>query len=322
MPRHLKQLLTLTVSALFLLAGESLCAAAGREVNDKELKKAEKVLAKLNELQEAAARPDSYKTIAKKLYPDLFINVAGLRDGDLKMDLTTAVFLHEKAYALLRDNDLTIARCDNEARDLYRNLCTARASLTRAQLLIAKARLHWTWAAATIRFHRGQRDSETIAIISDIRKERAIDLSLAERSLVLLKSVDEKVDSYSSLGEFEERGRIAHVSFDELSKDFKTVAAATRQLLSSLPRSPLYYNLQNALSSYSDGLFWWQKTYTRKQMVVNANNWTEPAKPLPLGFEAAAVNYTVVCNWRNARKYIASAVIEIERAREKRPDAE
>jgi hypothetical protein len=148
-----------------------------------------------------------------------------------------------------------------------------------------------------------------------IERERVVDLTLAERAVTVLKSLDEKVNAYPSVAEFEEHGRVALVSFDRLSSDFKIVAATTRQLLSSLPRSPIYYNLQNALSSYSDGLFWWQKTYRRKEMVVSANNWTAPDTPNARGFDAGVVDYTVVCNWRNARKYITKAAIEIERAR-------
>jgi hypothetical protein len=168
-----------------------------------------------------------------------------------------------------------------------------------------------------IRFYGGGRDALTIATVSEMRRERAIDVTLAERAVTLLKTVDEKVNAYPSLAEFEEHGRVAQVPFDQLSSDFKTVASNARQLLSSLPRSPIYYNLQNALSSYGDGLFFWEKTYRRKAMVVNANNWVEPDAPKARALDAGVVDYTVVCNWRNARKYITKAANEIERARDK-----
>jgi hypothetical protein len=146
-----------------------------------------------------------------------------------------------------------------------------------------------------------------------MRRERAVDLTLASDALTHLKSLDEKVNAYPSLGEFEEHGRVALVSFDQLSGDFREVSATVRQLLASLPRSPVYYQLQNALSSYSDGLFYWQQTHGRKEMVVNASNWTAPAANNPRALDASTVDYTVVCNWRNARKCLTRAGVEIER---------
>jgi hypothetical protein len=312
------------MSAFILLAGESLCPAKGTTPGAQELKKAEKVLTQLAELQTASADPDTYKAAVSKLYPKLFINVASLRESDLKTDLSTAAFLYEKAYGLEHSNDASAADCNKEVRELYRNLCLRRGSQTGAQLLLAKAQLHAGWARALIRFYRGNTDASTVATLSEIKKERSIDMTLAESAVAILKTLDAEVNSYSSLGEFEERKAVARVSFDKLSSDFEFVATTAQQLLSSLPRNLLYYQLQNALNSYSDGLFWWQKTHTRREAaaVVSINNWTEPATRKPLGFDAGTINYTVICNWRKARKHIANAAVEIERGRNTRSDAD
>jgi hypothetical protein len=305
------------MSAFILLAGENLCPAKGTTPGDKELKTAEKVLTKLAELQTASTNPNAYKAAVSKLYPKLFINVADLHESDLKTDLSTAAFLYEKAYDLERGNDASAPDCSNEVRELYKNLCLRRGNQTSVQLLLAKAQLHAGWAEAVIRFYRGNTDASIVATLSEIKKERSIDMILAERAVAILKTLDGEVTSYSSLGEFEERNEVARVSFDKLSGDFETVATIAQQLLSSLPRNLLRYQLQNALNSYSDGLFWWQKTHTRRAAVtvVSVNNWTEPASQKPIGFDAGTINYTVICNWRKARKHIANAVIEIERAR-------
>ncbi|HEV7374718.1 MAG TPA: hypothetical protein VGN95_08370 [Pyrinomonadaceae bacterium] len=313
------------MSGFILLAGESLCPAKGITPGDQELKKAEKVLTKLDELQTASADPNAYKAAVSKLYPKLFINVASLRESDLKTDLSTAAFLYEKAYGLERSNDASAADCNNEVRELYRSLCLRRGNQTTARLLLAKAQLHAGWAGALIRFYRGNTDASIVATLFEIKKERSIDMTLAESAVAILKTLDGEVNSYSSLGEFEERNEVARVSFDKLSGDFETMATTLQQLLSSLPRNLLYYQLQNALNSYSDGLFWWQKTHARRAgaaAVVSVNNWTEPALQKPLGFDADTINYTVICNWRKARKHIANAAVEIERARNTRSDSD
>jgi hypothetical protein len=323
MPRHLNKLLCIALYAFILLAGESLCLATGRAPGAQELKKAEKVLAKLNELQTASADPDAYQRAVRKLYPKLFINVASLPEGDLKTDLSTAAFLYQQARGIERGDDA--ADCVNEVRGLYRNLCLKRGNPTRAQLLLAKAQLHTNWAEALVRFYRGNMDALTVATIALIEKERSIDLKLAESAVAIIRTLDAEVNSYSSLGEFEEHNAVARVSFDKLSKDFETSGGTAQQLLSSLPRNPLYYHLQNALNSYSDGLFWWEKTHARREAsaaVVSVNNWTEPAPEKPLGLDVETINYTVVSNWRKARKHIATAWDEIERARNNRPTAE
>jgi hypothetical protein len=321
MPRHLNKLLTIAIFVFIHLAGESLCPAKGTTPGDKELKKAEKVLTRLAKLQTASTDPNAYKAAVSKLYPKLFINVASLRESDLKTDLSTAAFLYEKAYDLERSNDASAADCNNEVRELYRNLCLGRSNQTSVQLLLAKAQLHAGWAEALIRFHRRNTDASIVATLSEIKKERSVDMTLAESAVAILKTLDGEVNSYSSLGEFEERNAVARVSFDKLSSDFETVATAAQQLLSSLPRNLLYYQLQNALNSYSDGLFWWQKTHTRREAaVVSVNNWSEPASQKPLGFDAGTINYTVICNWRKARKHIANAAVEIERVRNSRSD--
>jgi hypothetical protein len=322
MPRHLNKILTITLSAFILLAGESPCPAKGTTPVAHELKKAEKVLTKLAELQTASTNPVAYKAVAGKLYPKLFINVAALRESDLKTDLLTAAFLYQKAYDLERSNDASPADCNNEVRELYRNLCLRRSNQTSTQLLLAKAQLHAGWAEALIRFYRGSTDASTVATLSEIKQERSIDMTLAERAIAILKTLDEEVNSYSSLGEFEEGKTVATVSFDKLSGDFESVATTAQQLISSLPRNLLTYQLQNALNSYSDGLFWWQKTHTRRgAAVVSISNWTEQASQKPLGFDASTINYAVTCNWRKARKHLANAAIEIERTRNTRSDS-
>jgi len=315
MPPHLNRLLTIAISAFILLAAESIRFAKNTAPSDKELRRAEKVLTKLVALQTLSTNTTIYAATVKKFYPDLYVSVSGLREGGLKTDLSTAVFFYERAYLSERDDNTARADCDLEVRAVYRNLCAARVDQTRAQLLHAKAGLHTAWASAHFRYYRGYTDDRTISTLSALATERSIDINLANRLVALLKTLDDEVNTYSSLGDFEERNAVAKVSFAKLSHDFKSIAPTAYSLLSSLPRNSLTYHLQNALNSYSDGLFWWEKTYRQREMVVSVNNWTEPASRNPLGFDAGGINYAVVCQWRKAARHIASAAVEIERAR-------
>jgi hypothetical protein len=315
MPRHLKTLVCLFVSVLFLFVGQDFARATERPSADKDLKKAQRILDKLAALTRAASTPSNFKSTVNTSYPELYVKVSSLREGLLKTDLATAVYLHEKAFLAQREGDTTSVDCGLEVRDLYRNICRTNGGLTRAQLLLAKAQLHMDWADSLIRYYRGARDLQTVNTIAEIDRERLIDLRLSEGFVSVLQTLERDVNSYASLGEFEAHNRVAKVSFDQLSNDFKRASAACLPVLTSLPRNSLTYHLQNALNSYADGLFWWQKTYKRKEAVVSVQNWTEPPPRNPLGFDAAGIDYAVVSNWRKAGRHIAIAQVEIERSR-------
>lgn len=166
-----------------------------------------------------------------------------------------------------------------------------------------------------MRYQRGASDTETMSALSQMEAERAIDLKLARQAIDILKTLDEKVISYSTLGEFEQRGAVAEISFESFVKDYMRVAGVVDAILASLPRSVIYYQLQNARDSYHDGLFWWKKTYRRAEAVISANSLLESDQLKTLRMEPGAVNYTVVCNWRGGRKYIEKAETEMARAR-------
>lgn len=313
MPRHLKLIFTLAVFAVSLTSSATASLASTAPLSSKELTKAEKILVKLGELERVTAASD-HRSLLRANYPELYVAVSSLHDSDLKTDLATAIYLYEKALLVASVGDTAVGDCEKELRSSYRNLCTG-GQLTRAEFLLAKARLHTTWAAASVRYARGSRDVVTLEAISQIARERSLDLALSARVVNVLRGFEQDAISYSSLGDFEEHARIARVSFDEFSTRFRSASDAAYSLLRSLPRNSLTYHLLGALNSYSDGLFWWQKTYRRKEAVVSANNWTEPASANPLGLRAETIEYSVVCIWRKAARHIASATTEIERGR-------
>lgn len=283
-----------------------------------EVKKAENVIAKLRQLEELTARsPDfeSYRALVNKLSPDLFIRSAELADGDLKTDLTTAIFLYDEALQEFQGaHDLRVV-CADEPRVAYARLCADPRNDSLPKLLWAKARLHTTWAVAVINYSRGANDLTTTALLAERRRESAVDLVLAQRAVATLGILEREVCNYSSLGEFEAHGKLALVSFERFSRDAAEQLPVIDRVLRSLPRSPLFYSIYHARNAYLDGLFWWRKTYRLKEMVVSANSFTEPEEMKLSNMDANVVNYTVAIHWRKAIKHTREAERIIEASR-------
>lgn len=284
-------------------------------LSDKDVKKAEKIILKLHRLETVSASPvdfRAYKVEVAELYPGLFVDASELGESDLKTDLTTAVFLYERAYRAASDSGARIADCDGEAREIYLKLCREGrdGGGSPAGLLWSKARLHTKWAAAVARSYRGAAEPETLAALSEIEAERKVDIVLAEEALVTLKGVAARVGDYSSMEAFEGAMRAKKISFEELSREISEALSAVDQVLASLPRGRLYLMLHNARCCYMDGLFWWGKTYRTQARTVSANNLVA-ADPLKvIGLPAGAANGTVMANWRSALKYTK----EVEKA--------
>ena len=284
-------------------------------LKEREIKKGEGVIAKLRRIEQlttSAPDFDSYKRLIDKLYPTLFIEAADLGDNDLKTDLTTAVFLYDEALERFHDSDRAESNCKDEMRPVYAKLCADPQNDTTPKLLWAKARLHTRWAVAVVDYNRGIRDAATLAALEEMERERARDITLAERAVDALRALEQEVCSYSSLAEFQEKRALAKVPFERFSKDAQAALQKVDLVLNDLPRSPLFYSLYHARNSYSDGLFWWQKSYRQKEMVVNANHFNRPDELKTLNLDAGTVNYTVAINWRKAINHTRQAASIIE----------
>lgn len=272
-------------------------------LREKDIKKGESIITKLRRLEQfTSATIDlrNYRTLVNKMYPGLFVQVAELKDSDLKTDLTTAVFLYEQAFQELDGSGKRDFNCQDERRSVYAKICVENKSDAVSKFLLAKARLHTDWADSIIKYHRGARDSSTLKVLEEMRSERRNDLVLAGKAVTALKTLEEKVYAYSSLAEFEERGALAHVSFERFATAAANVLRSVDIILQSLPRAPLFYSLYKARNAYGDGLFWWQKTYRRKMMVVEVNSLNERDEVKSLNLDPSVTNYTVAINWREA----------------------
>jgi hypothetical protein len=275
--------------------------AGGQALREKDVRKGEEIVAALRRMERVSDFQD-YGALADKLYPSLFAKVSELREGDLKTDLTTAVFLYEQALGEWKNRPAASFDCAGELREVYARVCAEDKGATVVGFLRAKARLHTLWADAQIRFHKGASDAATIAALGEMRAERRRDLALAEEALAALRTLEQEVHVYPSLAQFQERAALARVSFEQLSEDAASVLQKVDRILQSLPRGPVFYPLYHARNFYSDGLFWWKKTYRRKQMVVEVNSFTEPDDAQSLNMAPEAIDYTVSVNWRNAAR--------------------
>jgi hypothetical protein len=311
----IKLVLVSAALAFTILGGVAYGASPAASLGDKDVRKAEKIIAKLHRLEEAVASPidfRTYKADINGLYPGLFVDTSELGESDLKTDLSTAVFLYERAYRTGPDSGARITDCDGETRGIYLNLCLEiqEHDGSPARLLWSKARLHTKWAEAIVRSYRGATGPGTIAELSEIEAERKVDIALAERALAALKNLAARVGDYPSGEAFEDAVRAKRISFEQLTQEMAAALSTVDQALASLPRGRLYLLLHNARSSYREGLYWWGKTYRLQQKTVSVNNLTAPDPLKVNGLSASTVNNTVLANWRSALRYTQ----EVEKA--------
>jgi hypothetical protein len=284
-------------------------------LTEKDVARAESIIAKLRGMERLTvegADSEKRRKLVEKIYPGLFIQVAELRASDLKTDLTTAVFLYEEALRGQSGSNSISLDCKDEPRALYAKLCVENQAGNLPDFLRAKARLHTNWAEGLVNYHRGIVDSATASVLEEIREERRNDLMLAGQALAALNSLEKKIYNYSSLADFEEHRKLASQPFEQFFEDAAEALQSIDRILLSLPRGPLFYPLYHARNSYTDGLFWWQKTYRRSQLVVNVNAFHEPDEMKSSRLDAGAANYAVVINWRNAIRHTREAASMIE----------
>lgn len=131
--------------------------------------------------------------------------------------------------------------------------------------------------------------------------------TLAARSIVALKKLEKEVLVYRSLGEFEAHGRIARVSFEAFTENLNRVTAEVQPLLAHLPPGRFKTEISNALASYRDGAFWWQKINQPRVVNVSALSAANfDRTPSDTAF-LSTVPYTVAIHWRQAGRYLKRA---------------
>ena len=295
------------------LSAPAAAAQFSTALSERDVQKAEKIIAKLHRLEEVVT-PDadlnSRKAEIRGLYPSLFVDVSELHESDLKTDLTTAVFLYEAAYRARLGAGARGVNCADEIRVTYLKLCLETPADDSFGLLRAKARLHARWGAAVVRYYRGARDPNTLGELSEIETERKVDRSLAERAVESLKRLGGKLGVSSPGGAFDETPEVNNSSYKRLAAEGSEVLSTVERILASLPRGRLRLLLHNAWGSCREGLYWWGKTYLRERKTVSANELVSPDPLKVIGLPTDVVKSTVRANFKNAFKY----TLEAERA--------
>ncbi|MET0648669.1 MAG: hypothetical protein ABW208_18820 [Pyrinomonadaceae bacterium] len=302
-------------AALLLALTFAVRAAAAdgeRALSDGDVRRAEKVLAKLRLLHEAADAGDAgaYRTLASKLYPDLFVKVAELQPGDVSTDLSTAVFLAEQLGRTWSAAGAQAAVCTGERPDTYLPLCLNLRGGSARQLLLAKSRLHARWAEALLKNGRGAADAETAHSLAEVRAARANDQLIAAHIVETLRLLEAPPTPSPAVAGIRER---FDASASGAGADNAKFAEALREagvLLTWLPRSPTFYHLLSARQAYADGLWWHGKARQAKSLVISAKNFApDPLKDLRLNAEQ--VTATARANWMSATKHTRLAELSL-----------
>jgi hypothetical protein len=291
---------------LFVLDAEAL--AEKNKASSAQLSRAEGILIKLRELEQATTSLDEFQRRAAKFYPSLFSEVAELAEGDLKTDLTTAVFLHEAIYRHWSD-DADPVNCKDLPREVYRKIC--RSGESRRQFQVEKARLHSNWAAAVVRQARGANDQPTLLQISEMRAAREEDIRLASLAISALQEIGERIIAHPSLRAYEESRELACVSYEQFAPELAATLVLVDQILTHLPRGPLHQALRNARNGFREGETWWRRNRRSEEKTVAASDLSAPDFVKLAHLNPDAVAYTVVSNWRKATNSLREAEILI-----------
>lgn len=281
--------------------GDAVTSPALRE---KDVRRAEKVLAQLQSLDEAAAANDesAYRARVSKFYPGLFVAVADMRQSDLQTDLSTAVFLYEKVGRTWLGAGAATADCARERPDIYLPLCLELRGGTLRQLLLAKARLHARWAVAVARDYRGERGPETARALSEIKAARANDLLIAAHIVETLKSLEELLNSSQTSAGYQASRAASKAGAAGPDGKLDDALVLAADLLAWMPRGPAFYQLSAARLAYADGLSWSQKARQSKALVISVNGF-QPDPLKNLGMDAEQVTAAAEADWKSAARY-------------------
>jgi len=137
---------------------------------------------------------------------------------------------------------------------------------------------------------------------NETRDERV----LAARTIKALKRLESEIIVYRSLGDFEDQGKLARVPLVQFANDLLAVTNEVEPMLSRMPQSRLKTEITNALYSYRDGAFWWEKIDQPRVVHISALTSTETGTSSDSAF-LATVPYTVAIHWRQANRYLKRA---------------
>lgn len=289
-----------------------------KPLRPRELALAERVLHRLDVMLGATSGPEgasALRTAYKKFYPDLLIDTAGMRDGDLKTELDTAVFIFER---LARDWQMLgglKANCEAQRGDTYLPLCLGLHDGSERGLLLAKAKLHTRWGRALVKHARGLDDAATHKLLSELKEARRTDLIFADAALAHCRRLGLLFKARTaSAGSDEDFVGLAEDTL--LRKNAAQLINEADLYVASLPRSSLRYRLEAALAAYRDGLFWLDRLGRTAARVIPLDKMIETTHDR-LGTPPESVRAALSANLIRGRRYTnkaESALLEARRA--------
>ncbi len=137
--------------------------------------------------------------------------------------------------------------------------------------------------------------------------EGTADQVLATRAMLLLKRLDDDVIVYRSLGEFEQGRKLARVSLVDFKLHLREASIEVASISPQLTDTRLKRELMNAVASYRDGAFYWERVFQPRVIDVSALT-PESSRAPSDSFLLANSPYTVAIYWRQAHKYFQRAV--------------
>ena len=153
----------------------------------------------------------------------------------------------------------------------------------------------------------GQSFAPRDRVADQMIEEATADQVVAAQAILLLKRLNDDVIVYRSLGEFEEGRQLARVPFGTFQKNLNEVGAQAEELASRLPSGRLKSEIRNALASYRDGAYWWEKADQPRVIHISELRSTDNGVTPSDSFFRANLPYTVAIHWRQANKHLQRA---------------
>ena len=142
--------------------------------------------------------------------------------------------------------------------------------------------------------------------------EVTADQVVASQAILLLKRLDDDVIVYRSLREFDEGRHLARVPFATFLRNLNEVGADVEELASRLPQGRLKSEIRNALASYRDGAYWWEKADQPRVINFTELRSSEAGLTASDSFFRANLPYTVAIHWRQANKHLKRALEHLQ----------
>lgn len=143
---------------------------------------------------------------------------------------------------------------------------------------------------------------------SPVLDPSAEDRIIAGRAITALRQLDDDVFVYRSLGEFEAGRALARVSLGTFHEHLSEATSEIEAVLPRLNNPGLKAELRNALASYRDGAYCWEKVHRARVIKFRADETvTTPSN----SFFSANLPYTVAIHWRQAGKHLQRAIRQL-----------